>query len=421
MLASQQNLAVRIWQGQWVVCSQTHEAVLLPESEHAWSLHFASDGLAYVTSGSSTLWVSSLQRHLVLQQGASLVVQSHALPGGQGQQLFRGSTSDALLHKLGPAEVSISKPNMLPRTFLVQRFLLPQNGAMCFVDLKHFYSRNNIQTSKYPGTWIRLRLGTWKKYLEEIGFPRGHVREGAGAEAEQGQVFEAASLSLPASLVLLSRWSSKGKPAMQIEHDHTACDQMLEVLLSLLEEQPVPLHFCMGGCSWQGDGFLESTVQGRKVLMHHGVVKLQDLPLPVKTLLTRDGIQVVDRVRVKFLLQVLACEKDLQWFYFQLALQIGTVLDMQVWLLSFQANPPPVDTKAQMRKQIQRYTRAAVTALSGKQFLSMSVDASRVGQKKTLLGFFGTASGVAAMAPPQVCTCGCKFTPPNRKHACRWF
>eukprot|EP00971_Amphidinium_carterae_P224020 4445243-Amphidinium_carterae.1 len=421
-LASQRNLAVRIWQGQWLVCSQTHEVILLPVAEHAWSLNFASDGLAYVTSGADALRVSSLQRHLVLQQGSSLVVQSHASPGGQGPQLFRGSLSDASTHKLGPAELSIAKPNMLPRTFVIQRFLVPQNGAMCFIDLKDLYSRNQLQTSKYPGTWIRLRLGSWKKCLQEIGFPHGHVREGAGTEVQQGQVFEAASLSLPASLVLLSRWSSKGKPAMQSEHDHTACEQMLEVLLSLLEGQELPLHFSMGGCSWQGDGFLDSTVQARKVKMVSCVVKVDELPLPVQTLVSQGGIKVVEKVQVKYLLQLLAVEKDLHWFYFQLALQIGCVLDLQVWLRSFEANPPPVDTKAQMRKQIQRYTTAALTALSGKQFLSMSVGASRVGQKKTLLGFFGTATGVAAMAPPQV-VMSADFTKSKTcvlEHSC-WF
>eukprot|EP00971_Amphidinium_carterae_P019342 380786-Amphidinium_carterae.1 len=258
MLASQQNLAVRVWQGQWVVCSQTHETILLPVAEHAWSLHFASDGLAYVTCGDSTLWVSSLQRHLVIQQGTRLVVHTHASTGGQGQPLFRGTLTDAHTHQLGPAAVSVSKPNMLPRTFLIQRFLLPHNGATCFIDLKDFYTRNKLQTSKYPGTWIRLRLASWKKCLQEVGFPEGHVREAAGSEVEQGEVFETATMSLPASLVLLSRWCSKGKAAMQSAHDHTACAQMLELLLSLLEEQEVPLHLSMGGCSWQGDGFLES-------------------------------------------------------------------------------------------------------------------------------------------------------------------
>eukprot|EP00971_Amphidinium_carterae_P336583 6473024-Amphidinium_carterae.1 len=235
MLASQTDLAVRVWQGQWVVCAQTHEVILLPVAVEPWTLHHASDGLAFVRSGDRTVWVSSLQRHLVLQDGPHLRVLSHVKPGGEGLRVFEGLLSDALSHRLGPAQVSIERENMAPRTFLVQRFVLPEQCALCYIDLKDFYSQNKLQTSRFPGTWIRLREAGWKKWFQELGLPDGHVRQGGGTENVEGQLFDGASLSVLGLLGLLSRWSGKGKPSMQIPHDHTACDQILEVLLSLLE------------------------------------------------------------------------------------------------------------------------------------------------------------------------------------------
>eukprot|EP00971_Amphidinium_carterae_P093223 1844765-Amphidinium_carterae.3 len=403
MLASQKDLAVRLWQGQWVVCAQTHEVLLLPVAVEPWTLHYASDGLAFVRSGETTVWVSSLQRHLVLQDGARQQVLSHAKAGGEGQRLFQGLLSDALSHKLGPACVSIDRANAMSRTFHVQRLLLPEQGASCYIDLKHFYTANKIETSKFPGTWIRLREAGWKKWFQELGLPEGHVRPGGGTANDEGQLFECASVSVVGLLGLLSRWSAKGKAAMQIAHDHTACDQVLEALLSLLaKSHDIPLMLSMEVTRWQADGFLESRQCANKILMVGGVVRVEELPIPVKNLFSLHGSQVVEKVEVKTLMQALAVEKDLKWFYFQLLVQLGTLVDLQLWLLCLEAAPPEVDSRSLMRKQIQKYTRAARAKLSGKQFLSLAVDASRVAQKKTLLGFMGCETGVAAMAPPQV-------------------
>eukprot|EP00971_Amphidinium_carterae_P340799 6479280-Amphidinium_carterae.1 len=153
----------------------------------------------------------------------------------------------------------------------------------------------------------------------------------------------------------------------------------------------------------QGDGFLDSAQSGRKVMMVGGEVKVAELPLPVQNRLSLHGTQMlVERVHVKVLLQLLSVEKELKWLYLQLLVQLGCLVDLQLWLLCVESAPPQVDTRAKMRKQIQRYTRGAREKLSGRQFISLAVDASRVAQKKTLLGYMGCETGVACMAPPQV-------------------
>lgn len=113
---------------------------------------------------------------------------------------------------------------------------------------------------------------------------------------------------------------------------------------------------------------------------------------------------VWDMVGLAELMRRLARDTKFEWLFKQVVWEVGMVVDNCLQRHAHDqvkaANTGDL-TPAQMDKQLVQYYLKQIEDFAGQRFLSVSLDASTVGQKKTFVGVLAQPNNRACVVPPQ--------------------
>ena len=400
---------VFLWNGYWVVHMETGEMHALDFTSAPFTLHFNESGRAFVHATSSQ-WVSSILTHHIVKKEGGDFVGSFSSDSDRTKYNLMLPIDDAKKHLFGVKEVAFHVLNMPERTFTVQSYLLPHDGAMCFIDLKAFHTNNSIKASKFFSTWVRSSWSTWKTWLRKLGLPESHYREATRSKTLHGNIaednlFGNESLSVHAFLALLFRWSAGGRKGFQDKDDQETARQCTTLVLAVVSRcRPVlKLFYSMSKVEWNPPLFWGVGGHTCCVEVQSGELCVDALPQSTRQLVQRHLQRHSTKVHLSDLLCLISQENDQQWLFFQFLVQVGVIVQDEFIKLVWIAGAPAVSTKWSMEKQLVRYMVAARQTFTKSSSLLVALDGSRIGKKKMLLGAMACSDErIAAVLPPQV-------------------
>lgn len=311
-------------------------------------------------------------------------------------------------------------------SFTCSLFALPKAGARVFAHMFGLYSSLKLSShGRRPGRWLAHGWLAWEKLIVETcalpashcqsSVPRATIDHMTGQRTlpldDDARSLSQKAVSLHAILALLARWSSpKGRSAggMASPQDLQSCEAALEGLVTMATPSAAPMRMFLS------DAVREPPTQPRGLGMWDFCVKdgLADRECFVRVL---GGIPEWKpffagtcaqgpMVQVSKLMIFSAQSLKTHWLFRQLVWALGSELDKVVRssLLGAKPDLSMVSEATRIDRDLFRYFTYQVRTFSGQENLSISLDASRVGQKKTYLGIIARPDNRGCVFPPQV-------------------
>lgn len=401
----------------------TGEHVALPAGGR-WGLHFADDGFAYVSNeadpSAEARWVDEFLTMQAFVAGGRFCIRR---PKGEGHEIKW--LDDLKNERRQDLSVEVNCPPH--RAFGLQANLLGMaaDGARIWWSLPAIYSALEMKAhGGRAGKWTSHGWQAWANLCEQLGLATAHLRKGVahdgmgnlGADlSTTDRVFQERCVSTHLLVALLSRWGSASTWLhLKAETERECAKGLLKSLISLAldghksafavysgrDEKWAPPEFPSGECP------IVVLVDGMFVDLT-AVYRSKELGVVEALKLTPSTC----RRALSSVLLDLAGSAQSAWLFKQIVWWLGTTLE-EHWsqnlvdsALETRLNDR---TDAQRQKALVQYWVATLKAFDQAANVSISLDASRIGQKNTVCGILAMPDNRAVIFPPQAPGVACQ-------------
>lgn len=397
----------------WLVHVTTGERVNIGEGE--WRLGFSQDGYAFVgPPNQEGTWADDLFKVRLLQEeiaGRPLMVETEGL-GRVSLQMFKDQRSD---------EVKCTVQQAGHYHFEARLVVWKNNtvGAHVWWSFLDLYTA--LGFSSYHGLrglWASHSWNTWERLRITLGLMKPHLRQqsskglGVAAIGTSGdtteRLLDIRTGSTHMIIGCLSLWAGTApRQGCKIsDKDRKACKTLLEGLIEKAFAGRDALIFRVFADldpRWTYPEFPNGL--NPVSLQLHGM-DINLAPLMRLSRACRDSVgavlgeRVTETMSIAELLMAMQT-KHTQWLLKQLVWFVGAIVD-EYWKAEFDAGnlERAISTVSEERKMMQYYL-GHCKRFHKAPFVSIAMDASRVGHKKRLFGVLATPEGYGMTYPPQ--------------------
>eukprot|EP00971_Amphidinium_carterae_P074224 1466860-Amphidinium_carterae.1 len=182
--------------------------------------------------------------------------------------------------------------------------------------MAELYTSLQLQSATYPNKWIRNGWQTWKVWLESLGLVADeHAFDFSACKHDMSEIATSMAtqhmcLSLPALLLLLSRFCSVGTGRVRHESDNMSLGGCLRLLLEAVTRKHPEFELLLfpKGCTFGWPLFLNPKESTELCKVAAGMIDTSVLSIACKKLLPKS---LAPRLHIyDFIIALASCGKD---------------------------------------------------------------------------------------------------------------